>query len=139
MSMVEHIRNFMMQCPFLASGPVGVDYLGSTPRQYSIDQTPGTAIIKRYSSGDSIRQALFTFSGREPYGESEEENIDNAAFYEQLAAWLEEQSRAGILPVLDAGKTAQSIEVLTGGYILDADTTTARYQIQCRLNFYQEG
>lgn len=139
MSMIGSIRAFMLQCPFLKEGPVGVDYLGAHPRAYSVDQVPGSSVVKWYSGGSSIRQALFNFAGREPYGESEEENLDNAAFYEQLGEWLEQQSRAGNLPVLDEGQQAQKIEAVTGGYVLNTGTNEARYQVQCRLTYYQEG
>lgn len=139
MSLMDSLYSYMLTCPFLKEGAVGVDYLGAHHRSYSIEQVPGSTIVKQYSSGDSIRQLGFNFAGREPYGKSEAENLDNSAFYEQLGQWLEQQSRQGVLPELDEGQHAQSIEVLTGGYVLDTGTSEARYQIQCRLNYYQEG
>ena len=46
--------------------------------------------------------------------------------------WIYENDLNGVLPVLD-GHEAISIEVLTSGYVFDADGDAARYQIQLRL------
>ena len=59
------------------------------------------------------------------------------AFYEALERWLRTNDDRGILPVLD-GREACGIEVLTSGYVLDADSSAARYQMQVRLTYLEE-
>lgn len=139
MSILESVYRFILGCPFLRDGPVGVDYLGAHHRAYSVDAVPGTSIVKQFTDGSSQRQFLFVFASREPYGGSQRENLENAEFYEKLSEWLETQSRSRNLPEMDDGKEAISIEVLTGGYVLNTGTREARYQIQCKLNYLQEG
>lgn len=139
MSILESIYAYMLDCPLLEPGEMGVNYLGSRPHAYTVDSVPVSSVVKRYLDGSSIRQFLFVFAGREIYGGEQEENLENAEFYEKLCGWLERQSRARSLPELGDGKRALSIKVLTGGYIMAAGTREARYQIQCRLDYHQKG
>jgi hypothetical protein len=67
------------------------------------------------------------------------ERIENSGFYETLADWLEEQTKAGNLPTLDAGKTAESIEAVTWGFVYQqGESATGIYQITCKLVYEQE-
>ena len=66
------------------------------------------------------------------------QNLANSGFYESLAAWLESQTRAGDLPVLPKGKKAQAIEAQSTGYLFTSGPDTGKYQIQCRLQYFQE-
>ena len=50
-----------------------------------------------------------------------------------LSAWIAEQNINGRLPKLPDNCTPQSVKVLSSGYVMDNDTKTARYQIQCQL------
>ena len=61
--------------------------------------------------------------------------MKNLEFYEKLEDWIEKQSLNDNLPQLPDGHTALSVEVLSSGYVMDNDTKTARYQIQCRLKY----
>ena len=65
-------------------------------------------------------------------------SLANSGFYESLAAWLESQTRAGDLPVLPKGKKAQAIEAQSTGYLFTSGPDTGKYQIQCRLQYFQE-
>ena len=64
--------------------------------------------------------------------------LANSGFYENLAAWLEQQTRTGNLPVLPDGKEAQKIEAQSTGYLFTTGPDVGKYQIQCRLQYYQE-
>lgn len=135
--MIDNIREYLKTCPYLKNGKINVDYLGEAPVRYTIDAVPSPAVLKHYAGGDTLRQFVFVFASREYYGQEVLQNMQNNSFYESFAAWLEEQSEAGELPSLESGKTAQSMEALTSGYLYDGDTDNARYQIQCRLVYYQ--
>lgn len=138
-SLIECVRDFILTCPHLSDGRLNVDYTGTRPTEYSIDGQPLKSVLETYIGGDSLRQFGFVFGSVESYGAEAMENIRNNGFYEDFAAWLEEQTRAGNLPDLGDGRQAESIQADSTGYLFDNDEKTARYQIQCRLVYYQEG
>ena len=138
--MIEGIRAYMCSCPVLKDGCfLGVDYLGSEPTEYAIETIPTNRIIKKYVDGGSLREYLFLFASRECYGRDVLQNLENSGFFEQFASWIESQNSKGIYPDLGPGKSACGIEALSNGYLFDETETNARYQIQCRIIYYQEG
>lgn len=138
MSMMEAIRDYICTCPCLKDGKIRVDYLGDSAREYTIDSVPTSEIVKTYVDGGTLRQLTFIFASREPYGSEARKNLENNGFYEDFATWLEEQDAAGIYPDLGLDKIPQRIQALTCGYMFDGNTDNARYQIQCRLVYYQD-
>lgn len=137
MSIVQCVRDFIMKCPFLNEGKINVDYLGLDVTEYSIDAVPAETVIKKYIDGSSERQFLFNFASIEYYGADVIQNIDNSGFYERFAKWLDDMSSNGELPEMPEGTKPIKIEALSSGYMFDSNTDTARYQIQCRLLYYQ--
>jgi len=136
---IDSIRNYMLTCPFLDEyGRVGVDYLGVNPTEYTIDSQPTTEVIETYADGGKIKQFVFVFGSREYYGADELQNIENSGFYEKISRWFEEQTEKGNLPILEDGKRPIKIESLTSGYLFTATEDSARYQIQCRLIYYED-
>ena len=101
---------------------------------------PGTfdPIIQKFVDGSSIRQYQFSFGSREYYSMDRIQNIQNSSFYEELAEWIEEQSRAGNLPELPEGMDAEELQILSPGYIFDVTTKFARYQIPLRLIYFKQ-
>lgn len=63
----------------------------------------------------------------------------NLEFYERLEEWISEQNINGRLPKLPDNCTPQSVKVLSSGYVMDNDTKSARYQIQCQLKYTKIG
>lgn len=141
MSVISSIRDFIATCPCLdqfdaAFSKVDLDKLEEDAANYMIASVPAEPIIKRYSNGDTVRRVVFAFCSRVFYGDVE--NIDTSDFYENFSEWLEDCTRDGILPRLGAGKEARKIRATTNGYLMDADTNTAQYQIQCEFTYYQK-
>lgn len=136
---IDSIRKYFLKCPLLDElARLNVDYLGVEPVEYTIDSQPTTPIIKQYTDGGALKQYTFVFGSREYYGADVLQNIENSGFFERFAAWVEEQSKQGNLPELENGKKAISMEVLTSGYLFSANEDNARYQIQCRLIYYED-
>ena len=106
--------------------------------EYAIELTPGSQIIKRYIDGATLRQQEFLFACRYFYGPDIVQNLTNSGFFDELSNWIECNSGAGTLPVLDKGREGRKMEALTCGYLLSEDGQTARYQIQCRFMYYKE-
>lgn len=146
MSIIESVRTYIASCEHLklfqdAFTIVNVDYAESDKATtYSINETVCNPIIKKYINGDSERQFLFVFSSVEYFGSEIAQNIENINFYEKFSKWLEDNSNNEVLPELEEGKQALKIEAITGGYLFDnaTDATTARYQIQARLTYFQK-
>lgn len=139
MTIIESLRTWFAACPLLKDGLLNVEYLGAEGIGYTIDaDQPVNPVLRKYTSGSSIRQFPFVFASKEKYGPNTLQNIANSGFYEELADWVESQSDAGNLPVLDEYRTPQYIEVLSGGYPFDTGDSTARYQITMNFVYMQD-
>lgn len=137
-SIINALERYFIPCELLKDGCLRVDYLGERAVEYAIEVLPCDPIIKKYVSGESVRQYLFAFGSREYYSQERLQNIQNSAFYEKLADWVERKNNAGDLPELPEGMSAKSLEVLSTGHLFDGSMENARYQIQLRLTYYKE-
>ena len=59
--------------------------------------------------------------------------------YEDLAAWMEAQTKARDFPDLGPGRDVQLIEAQSTGYLFTVSPDAGRYQIQCRLVYFEKG
>ena len=137
-SIIVALEKYFIGCELLKDGALRVDYLGEKPVEYTIEVLPCDPVVKRYLGGSTVRQYLFAFGSREFYSQERLQNIQNSAFYELLADWVETRSMSGILPELPDGMEAQQLEVVSSGYLFDGSMTNARYQIQLRLLYFKE-
>lgn len=135
-SIIKSLFKWFCDCEILeADSELNVDYLGEEAEQYSIETVPCKTVVKSYIDGSAKCQYLFIFASRECYSQENGINMANLEFYERLEDWIAEQNINRKLPKLPDGCTAQSIKVLSSGYVMNNDTKTARYQIQCRLEY----
>lgn len=140
MTIIDGVRAWLKTYEGLADGRLSVDFLPEAAKSYSVDTVPTTEIVKRYLDGSSIRQFLFCVSSREFYSDNIVQNIDNQAFYEGLAAWLERKSKLRKFPDIGTGRTVRSIEISSTAYPFVVDEHgTARYQLQLKLTYFQKG
>jgi hypothetical protein len=138
MSLISSLRTYLLTYPgFVSGAPLLIDNLGKSHTQYGVFPLPGARIIESYIDGSSLRQFAFAL-------QSMESIADDAArqeaheFYEALADWFETQTKAGVLPSLGAGKTAQTIEALQSGFLFEfGESGTGVFQMQCRLTYEQ--
>lgn len=137
-SIIDALEKYFIWCELLKDGALRVDYLGEKPVEYTIEVLPCDPVVKRYLGGSTVRQYLFAFGSREFYSQERLQNIQNSAFYERLADWVETKSMSGVLPELPDGMEAQQLEVVSSGYLFDGSMTNARYQIQLRLLYFKE-
>lgn len=140
MTIVEALRSWLRGYEPLSAGRLAVDFLPKHAQAYSVDSVPCKEEVKRYLDGSSLRQFLFVLSSREFKGEDIRQNIDDLAFYEGFSAWVLRQDLARSFPDLGEGRRARKVEVTSSGYPFQVDEKgTARYQIQLRLEYFQEG
>ena len=135
---IECIRNYVLDFPELdEDGCLYVDYLGDQAIEYSVEAVPCDSVFKRYTDGGCMKQFLFLFASREYYSADINQCIENLEFYEHFENWIRKNDLAGDLPDL-VGRDPESNEVLTAGNAYDADSNTARYQMQLRLLYEEE-
>lgn len=140
MTIIDGVRAWLKTYEGLADGRLSVDFLPEEAKSYSVDTVPTAEIVKRYLDGSSIRQFLFCVSSREFYSDNITQNVDNQAFYEGLAAWLERKSKLRQFPNIGTGRTVRSIEISSTAYPFVVDEHgTARYQLQLKLTYFQKG
>ena len=137
-TIAESLRDYILAFPELKDGCLLVDFMGDKPVEYTIDTVPCDPIIKKYTDGSCMKQFLFVFASREFYSEDIAVNLGNLEFYEQFEDWIKEQNDNGILPDLGDDREPVSVEVTTRGYAFEADTNSARYQIQLRLVYEED-
>lgn len=137
-SIIEALERYFLKCELLKDGCLRVDYLGEKAVEYAIEVMPCDPIVKRYANGSSVRQYLFAFGSREYYSQERLQNIQNSAFYEKFADWVETKNQSAELPELPDGMEAEEIEVVSSGYLFDGSMKNARYQIQLKLLYFKE-
>ena len=141
MTIIESIKQYIATCPYLEENST-IHYNGTDLAigDYSLDSIAEEIIEKQYLSGDSIRvyPFKFTFSGSMA---DDAERLNNNVFMENFVAWLESQSKNGILPNLGSNKDSFAINAVKWGYFnyLESPITSGKYQIECKLFYYQKG
>lgn len=137
-TIIKSIMDYFSNCSLLFGNQdsISADILPSEAHSFSVETVPCNEIIKSYVDGSAKKQYLFVFASRQYFGDNEI-NLENSAFYEEIAEWIEEQNEIGNLPVLPNPLESQQIKVISSGYVIDNDETKARYQIQCRLKYYK--
>ncbi|MDR2486712.1 MAG: chloramphenicol resistance protein [Clostridiales Family XIII bacterium] len=133
----EHVKGFPGMPGFYRS--IGVDYLEEEPDAYMLEAVPAKPVVKSYVNGDTHRQLVFVLSSRESYGPDVGQALAANGFYQSFAEWLDRCTREGDLPDLGTGREALRLEALTGGYAFATGVRSARYQIQCRLLYFEKG
>ena len=131
MSDIKAVQDFLLSYQQLEENrPVWVEMLGEDPLSYTVFLVPGKQVTE-----DIIGNKTVSY----PFGFGAVEVIaDNSAllaaeFYEEFADWLDEQTESGILPTLDTGKSAISIEALDTATIIERAEKTGVFQILCKL------
>lgn len=137
MTLSESMRTWLLGCPTIAG--LNVDWLAPESGGFSLDSTPSNPVDKQYLDGSSIRHQDFVLASRNYYGELTTEQLSNLEDMENIQGWIEKQIRLRNYPALDTGKTPRKVEVTTSGYRYSREEETARYQMQLRLTYYQQG
>ena len=140
MTVIESLRAYIQKFPHLDGKRLDIDCLSSKVDHYSVDNVPCESVVTRYLDGSSIRRCLFTLSSRTYHGTDIQQQAANMAFFEAFEEWLEQKAFFQQLPELGSKRKARSIAVTSSAcpLIVDGDTGTARYQIQCELIYLQE-
>lgn len=139
MTIIESVRQFIATYQGLDGDRLKIDFLPAKAASYSVDVVPAKTVVKQYLDGSSLRQFLFVLASRTHYGPEIRQQIDNIGFFEDFSGWLETQNRKRIYPDLGEGRVVRKMEVSTSGYAFAPGTETARYQIQCKIIYFERG
>lgn len=140
MSITAALRDYLERFPGLAGGVMHVDWLQAEARTYTIDSVPAEPILKTYMDGSSRRQYLFQVASREFFAPDVENQARNMAWFEEFQDWVETQNLFRKFPVLGDRKKCQRIEIVSTAYPFSvSEDGYARYQVQMRLIYFQEG
>ena len=137
-TIIEAVTDYFMDCPLLKDGAFRLDALGDKAIEYTIEVGVFDPVVARMINGDALKRFQFSFGSREMYTLDRLQNIENSGFYEKFSEWVEEQNRNENYPELPEKCTPWELNVLSSGYLFDANNRTARYQIQLELQYYQE-
>lgn len=136
MTKIEAIREYFNKCPVLDDeARINIDYIGNEVIEYAIYSEPISPIYKEYVDGGTIKQFGFTFTTINFYSAELLQQLENSSFFEDFQAWIEDNNKNHNLPLV---KGAIRIEILTNGFLLDAEADKAKYQIQLKLIYKED-
>lgn len=139
MSIIESIKDYLATCPHLSGKEININYLSPTPDSFAIDNVAKNPIVKRYVSGETIRQYCFLLAGRMVYDGDLNSNLEISQFFENFENWIALQNEAKIFPDFDdTDITPIAIEVTKSGEIQDTARTSARIHFELRLLYKQK-
>lgn len=137
-TVMECVQTWLRTYPGL-SGRLDVDFLDDDAETYSVDTIPCQEVVKRYMDGSTRKQFQFAVSSRRFYEQNIAQNLDNLQFFTDFTAWVESKAAFHELPEMDGGRTAQTITVTSTAYpFIVTEDGKARYQLQMRLEYYQQ-
>lgn len=136
-SIIEGLVAYFNECPAVITlGTTAyVDILLEKGKSFSIEPVAVDPVVSNYIGGGGERQYVFNIAIKFNYSDETRMNLQNSGFFEELEKWLEEKNRKGELPTLPEDKHAESLEVISNGYLFGVtqDMRYGRYQLQCRL------
>lgn len=140
MSVIGILRDYFQGYPGWGAERLELNCLPREVDRCSIDAIPCEPIVKAYLDGSSVRQCQFTLSTRTYHGQDLQGQEANMAVFDGLAGWIEKKKFSRGLPQLGPGKKVRDVEITSTAYpyIVSPDGT-ARYQVQLRLTYLQEG
>lgn len=143
---IEYIKEYMKDCPYLNElSKINIDYLnmGDDDFEYwSLEKVEAPTVLKRNVLGTRTeRQCQFIIASRSFFNPLvDTQNVENLELFEKIEEWFRQNTKKKLLPILNDGETATSIEATTPGYLYgtNKDNTIARYQMSCKLLYDKE-
>lgn len=111
------------------------DFLDDEVGSYTLEVIPTELLYRTYRDGGYIEQRVFQFGSREYYDDSNNQNIDNLAFYDKIVEIIRNNNKQHVLPDIEG---IQEIECLNNGAIQNEEEGKAKYVIQIRILILKE-
>lgn len=138
-TIINTLNEYFLTCPFMSDKKINVESLPEKSFNYTIDTMPSTDFVKKYIGGSSKKQYAFIISSVNEHELDQLQSIANSGFFEELSDWLENQSKRKNLPSLPKGKRPLKIEAQSTNYHFTSKPDKGRYQIQCRIIYFEKG
>ena len=139
---IKAIKDYISACSYLQEFEAAicavVGSVASNSELYAIEVVKSEPILKKYMSGDTLRQCHFTFCSKESYGTDVLQSIESSSFYDDFENWIEQENNKGNLPSLTGNYIPVEIKVISSGYAFPVSQDKSRYQIELILNFYKK-
>lgn len=136
---LQGLKDWLEACPVFGGKTLYVDALPERPGEYAIEIDPENIEDKLFMRG-AKKRILFLIASREIKLEDADNNRENLDFYAEVSEWMAKQNRLRRFPDIGAGQQVLQVLPNTDGYLAVADGHgTARYQMQCRLTYFQKG
>jgi len=140
-AIIDCVKEYLKTCPYLDDlSQISVNYLDTDARDreyWSLEPLEVPIVLKtNVLKTKSERQCQFILATRSFFNPLvDTQNTERLHIFEKIAEWFIQNTKNGILPKLNEGETATSIEATTGGYLygLNNDNTIARYEMTCKL------
>ena len=133
--MVEYMQDDVFNQILDENTKILADFLDDEVGSYTLEVLPTDLIYKPYRDGGYIEQRVFQFGSREYYDDSDKQNIDNLAFYDEIIKIIRNNNKQHILPNIEG---IQAIECLNNGAIQNEEEGKAKYAIQIRILILKE-
>ena len=136
---MERLLAWLRQCPAIAkSNYFGADYIGKNATEYALISVPSPLRYRENILGNRIlltsQQQNFIFAAKVPCGSDIDQNLENLAFFQDVASWIHTQNMAGNFPEWDGG-VVSAIECTNTGAPVQTGSDSARYQFQLRVTY----
>lgn len=112
-----------------------IDYL-SEGKSWSLEQGANPVLIKKDVLGNRKMQLSFTLATRIFVNSITDDNQRKILkAFSDISEWMYQQTRNGLLPKLNDGETAESLESTQNAYLfaVNKDRTEARYEMPCKF------
>ena len=112
-----------------------IDYL-SEGKSWSLEQGANPVLIKKDVLGNRKMQLSFTLATRIFVNSITDDNQRKILkAFSDISEWMYQQTRNGLLPKLNDGETAESLESTQNAYLfaVNKDRTEARYEMTCKF------
>ena len=136
---IEKLRAWLRTCPAIVNAKYfGADYIGENATEYAVFSVPSGLRYRENILGNRIlletQAQNFIFAAKLPYGSDVRKNLPTMGFFQDVAAWIQEQSLAQNFPEWNDG-TITAIEVTNTGAPVQMGSDAARYQMQIRVTY----
>lgn len=140
-SAIKALRDWLAACPAIEAEEtdltgLGINFLGPEPVQFSLEDSPGDPVILRYFNG-VVKAKNYALTSRLAFCEQDAIQAANSGLIDTICDWIEAQNDQRSFPDLGSGRSVQSVEVTSSGYIQSVDSNTCKFQMQLQVQYFQ--
>lgn len=133
------MREWIRTCNVVAQNKhFGADYLGEDATGYTLNSVPSALRYRENILGQRLlsptQEQNFTFAARLHYGSVASQNLDNLAWFQDVANWIHAQNIAGNFPEWEGGRIT-AIEPSNTVTMMQAGSDSAVYQLQIKVTY----